>query len=423
MINKKSLRLIPIFAGLLAGAFILPSFINKSEYHNTGVQLQKEVETVTQQQVAHIDTPHAVKAIYVSQCGATSAKLRSYIENLIEETELNAIIIDVKDYSGTLSFTPENQDLAIGGGKGCKVRDMKEWLEHLHDLNIYLIGRITVFQDPLYTKKYPERAVQSKSAVMAGNIPAPWVDRHGLAFVDVGAREFWKYIVAIGEESHNIGFDELNFDYVRYPSDGNMRDVYYVHSGDENGVVASRQEELEKFFRYLTTRLRGGSEGALSKHIPVLSADLFGMTTTNTDDLTIGQIQERAEPYFDYIAPMVYPSHYPSWFIGLDNPNEHVYEVVNYSMKKAAERMQATTTPNMSFKHDDRVGTSTPAIYNKPASSPLKLRPWLQDFDYGGDYDATKVRAQIQATYDAGLNSWMLWNPANRYTREALLSK
>ena len=180
--------------------------------------------------------------------------------------------------------------------------------------------------------------------------------------------------------------------------------------------VANKEEELEKFFRYLTSNLRKEN----SKHIPVLSADLFGMTTINADDLSIGQVQERAEPYFDYIAPMVYPSHYPNWFLGLDNPNNNVYKVVRFSMDKAVARMLATSTPNKSLKYAARIGTTTPALYNKPSSSKYKLRPWLQDFDYGGDYDATKVKAQIQATYDAGLNSWMLWNPANRYTRGAL---
>jgi len=128
----------------------------------------------------------------------------------------------------------------------------------------------------------------------------------------------------------------------------------------------------------------------------VLSADLFGMVTTNSDDLNIGQILEYAAPYFDYISPMVYPSHYPRGFNGWQNPNNYPYEVVNFSMSKAVEKL---------------VNAST---------SPLKLRPWLQDFDYGGDYDIPEVKAQIQATYDAGLTSWMLWSASNRYTRGAL---
>ena len=144
----------------------------------------------------------------------------------------------------------------------------------------------------------------------------------------------------------------------------------------------------KNFFSYLHEKL--------SNTGIVLSADLFGMTTTNTDDLNIGQVLENTLPYFDFVAPMVYPSHYPPHFNGWLNPNQHVYEVVNFSMARAVERAKTAST------------------------SPLKLRPWLQDFDYGGNYGETEVRAQMKATYDAGLTSWMLWDPANKYTRAAL---
>ena len=146
------------------------------------------------------------------------------------------------------------------------------------------------------------------------------------------------------------------------------------------------------------------------------------MTATNNDDLNIGQVLERALPYFDYVAPMVYPSHYPSGFNGWKNPNDHVYDVVRFSMDRAAARTIATTTSVAGYAQT-RIGTSTPAMYEKPAYDKLKMRPWLQDFDYGGDYDAADVRAQIQATYDAGLNSWMLWSPSNKYTRGALFDE
>jgi hypothetical protein len=155
-------------------------------------------------------------------------------------------------------------------------------------------------------------------------------------------------------------------------------------------------------------------------HVPLISADLFGMTATNEDDLTIGQVLERALPYFDYIAPMVYPSHYPPNFNGWANPNDHVYGVIHYSMSAAVRRAQASTTPIPSFAFE-RIGTSTPARYRKPVYEATKLRTWIQDFDYGGDYDAKDVRDQIQATYDAGLTSWMIWAPSNIYTKEALL--
>jgi len=125
---------------------------------------------------------------------------------------------------------------------------------------------------------------------------------------------------------------------------------------------------------------------------------LFGMVTTNSDDLNIGQVLEYALPWFDYVSPMVYPSHYPTGFIGLSNPAAHPYEVVKYSMDRAVIKAK------------------------EAGIDPLKLRPWLQDFDLGADYNAAEVRAQIKATYDAGLNSWLLWSASNRYTVDALLS-
>jgi len=137
-------------------------------------------------------------------------------------------------------------------------------------------------------------------------------------------------------------------------------------------------------------------------------------------------VQDRAAPYFDFIAPMVYPSHYPNSFLGLGNPNDHPYQVVHYAMQAGVKRMQATTTPMQGFLHEpinvtNASGTTSfTGRYTKPAYGPEKFRTWIQDFDYGGDYDAADVRAQIQASYDAGVMSWMIWAPSNIYTQAAL---
>jgi hypothetical protein len=115
---------------------------------------------------------------------------------------------------------------------------------------------------------------------------------------------------------------------------------------------------------------------------------------------------------------MVYPSHYPPGFIGLADPNDYPYQVVNYAMNGGVRRMVATTTTVAGFLHE-RIGTSTPPVYSKPAYTGAKFRTWIQDFDYGGDYDAADVRAEIQASEDAGVMSFMVWAPSNVYTREA----
>ena len=228
----------------------------------------------------------------------------------------------------------------------------------------------------------------------------------------MGARDFWDYIVALSHEAHQkYLFDELNFDYVRYPSDGPMHDAVYTKSN-----YANRSDELEDFFRFLNMHVKVPDKAG---HTPKISADLFGMVTTNYDDLTIGQVLEKALPYFDYIAPMVYPSHYPKSFLRLGNPNKHVYTVVNYSMKKAVARTIATTTKIQAIPYEKLDGKN---IYKKPAYNKNKLRPWLQDFDYGGNYGVAEVRGQIRAVYDAGLNSFMIWDPANIYTKGAYIN-
>lgn len=299
---------------------------------------------------------------------------------------------------------------------------MKEFIRMLNEKGVYVIGRITVFQDPYYTTVFPHLAVKKASATST-----LWADYKGLHFIDAGATEFHDYIIELAKESFRIGFDELNFDYIRFPSDGNMQDIYYPFSESivEGNPETGKAEVVERFFAYLHRHLSEfvvqslDADGDVQEASPITSADLFGMVTTNTDDLNIGQQLERALPYFDFIAPMTYPSHYPSGFNGWGNPNDHVYGVLKFSMDEAVKRTIATTTIVQTFTNQ-RIGTSTPALYTHLGYDPNVLRPWLQDFDYGGDYDVEEVRAQIQAVYDAGLNSWMLWAPSNRYTRGAL---
>lgn len=374
----------------------------------------------TREVVKHVPLPESVRAIYMSACVVGTEDFRQRLVKLIDETEVNAVVIDIKDYSGTISFDPVSDawQPAWAAAK-CGARDMKNFLAYLHDKNIFVIGRITVFQDPFYAPGHPELAVQRRDGTV-------WRDGKGLSFIDVAARPYWDHIVELSVDSYNVGFDELNFDYVRYPSDGDMQNIAFPSSmAGEYG--SDKQANLEAFFKYLNERLDEETRFALVRHentgrasnTPWTSADLFGMTTTNTDDLSIGQVQERAAPYFDFIAPMVYPSHYPKSFLGLGNPNDYPYKIVHHAMSAGVKRMVATTTKVAGFAHT-RIGTSTPALYAKPAFTGDRLRTWVQDFDYGGDYDAADVRAQIQASYDAGVDSWMIWAPSNIYTRAAL---
>lgn len=407
MRQNKSRRVFRYPTALIAGVFVLSAgtyaFGEVFDAWGPSVSFDRTQPTVSEEKkevspekphVEHVGTPEAVKAVYMTQCYGGTPSLRADLIKLVNNTELNSIVLDLKDYSGTVSFPSK---IALEGS-GCTIADFRDLIKQMHDHNIYVIGRLTVFQDPLYTKAHPDQAVQSASR------GAPWKDRKGLSFVDVGSNEFHEYIIALAREAHDLGVDEINFDYIRYPSDGDMKDTRYMQS------AISHQEMLERFFKKLAEGVRADQPD----HMPVLSADLFGMTTTNADDLNIGQVLERALPYFDYIAPMVYPSHYPSGFHGYKDVNANSYGIIHFSMSEAVRRTISETTTNVGFTHE-RIGTSTPAVYKKAVYDKDKMRPWLQDFDYPVSYTPAMVHEQIKATYDAGLDSWMFWDPGNKY--------
>jgi hypothetical protein len=278
---------------------------------------------------------------------------------------------------------------------GCVIPDIKEFIAELHQKHIYVIGRVTVMQDSTYTKSHPDSAVKRRSN------GETWRDKKGLSFIDPGATEYWQYMIDLGKASYAVGFDEINYDYIRYPSDGDMSDAMYLRSGS-----TTKATMMKKFYTFLGKGMRDAG-------IPI-SADLFGMTTTNTDDLGIGQVLENALPNFDYVAPMVYPSHYPPNFNGWQNPNMVPYELIKFVMSSAVKRAH-----EMEEKESGFIKSSTTPTFTPTGKYAHRLRPWLQDFDYGKVYTEADVRAQIKGTYDAGLTSWMMWDPSNKYTPSA----
>lgn len=363
------------------GSVSVVSFLSEASIVDSVVK-----EKVIAKVVPHVELPQQVKAIYMTSWVAGTKSIRDGLVRIVDSTELNSIIIDIKDYTGEVAFKIEDENLAKHGSSSNRIPDIKEFLEYLHSKNIYVIGRISVFQDPHLVAERPDLAVKKEKD---GGI---WKDYKGISWLDAGAIDVWEYVIDLARYSYNIGFDEINFDYIRFPSDGNMSQIYYPFSEERVSadVDTGKAKILREFFTYLDAKL--------SDIDLVLSADLFGMTTTNDDDLNIGQILEYALPYFDFVSPMVYPSHYPKNFIGLANPAAHPYEVVKYSMDKAVIKAK------------------------NAGIDPKKLRPWLQDFDLGADYNSAEVRAQIKATYDAGLDSWLLWSASNKYTVGALLT-
>ena len=375
--------------------FFISSFTFSSEsYYGESFAITTNPTNIAKEkEVKHLKTPEPLKGVYMTQCVAGTPSFRDKVVRLIDDTELNSIIIDIKDYTGTVSFLTGNKEIDSIVGTGCKVSDMQEFVENLHNKNIYVIGRVTVFQDPAFAKAHPNLAVKRKSD---GGV---WKDRKGISFIDVGARPFWDYIISIATSSYAIGFDEINFDYIRFPSDGDMKDISFTHTG-----TTTKKEILRQFFEYLDSKIAGTGV--------VTSADLFGMTTTNTDDLGIGQVLEYALLNFDYVSPMVYPSHYPPKFNGWPDPNKVPYEIIKFSMGAGVARTNFL---------EKEIASSTPDAKVLERINPLQLRPWLQDNDYPVHYTAEMVRKQIQATYDVGLTSWMLWDPGNTYTEAALL--
>jgi hypothetical protein len=416
--SKSLVSLILIFVmgvAIFLLAFSLPSFLSMT-YTSSADSLEGAViestassNGIVSKSVVHVETPEPLKALYMTACVAGTPAWRTDLKNLIETTELNAIVIDIKGESGKISF-PNDFPKATASG-GCLVNDLREFIEELHKSEIYVIGRLSVFQDASYTELFPELAVKKASN---GGI---WKDFKGLSFIDVGAKPYWDYIINISKEAYDLGFDEINYDYVRYPSDGNLKDTSYAwtpnqEQGSGTGQASSTQssrlmtkaEVLKSFFEYLHDNM---------KDVGVkISVDLFGMTTTVENDMGIGQLLENALPYFDYVSPMVYPSHYPAHWNGFVKPAEHPYQVIKIAMARGVEREKVWNISNGLFTVDLDGVTTTP---------PSKLRPWLQDFHLGATYTSEMVRAQIQATYDVGLTSWMMWNAANKYTKEALL--
>lgn len=368
-------------AGLLFFGFIflvLPWFDNGFVYSNDVVQLATTTPAPPPPP-KHIETPESVRAIYMSSWVAATPSIRQKLITLIEETELNAVVIDVKDYTGHVSFLVRDVKLQAYGSEIARIRDIDELIGELHEKGIYVIARVAVFQDDYLARQRQDLAVKRAST---GEL---WTDNKKLAWFDVKAKEVWDYNFAVAQEAADRGFDEINFDYIRFPSDGKISDTSYPYY---RASEQTKHEAVNEFYSYLGNR----------KHelgVPI-SGDLFGMVLTETNDLNIGQLLEDGLRNFDYVAPMIYPSHYANGFNGWQNPATVPYELVYYVMNSGMERARLAST------------------------SPHKLRAWLQDFDLGATYDAAMVRKQKQALYDLGLNSWMLWDPANTYTRGAL---
>lgn len=315
-----------------------------------------------------------VKGLYLTAYSAGNPKKIDEIIKLVSSTELNAVVIDIKDYSGKILYDSRVSLVKKLKNSENRLGDTEKLIKKLHENDIYVIARQTVFQDPLLAEKKPEWAIKSKSGGL-------WRDHKGLAWVDPTREEVWNYNLAIAKEAIGLGFDEINFDYVRFPSDGNMSQVVY------NIKDKKRYEVMADFYNFISENL--------SDQPAWISLDLFGfvMEKEGEDDMRIGQRLADSVGVVDYICPMMYPSHYPSGHLGLKNPAEYPGIVIDNGMKKGEKWF---------------------------VNSRAKVRPWIQAFNIGAVYGAEKIRAQIDMVEKYPNAGWLLWNAANRYTSAGL---
>ncbi len=374
--NRKSLFhlcLLSIVA-FFAGFFILVDSLATVSYIE-GMNSAMLMVVVKNHRVVGAKNPLIkVKGIYLTAYSAGSVKKMDQIIELIKKTELNAVVIDIKDYSGLVLYDSQIPLVVSLKNKDNRLGDLKKLVEKLHKEKIYVIARQTVFQDPVLAEKKPQWAIKSQRGGL-------WRDHKGLAWVDPTKKEVWQYNLAIAKEAIKFGFDEINFDYVRFPSDGNMSDTLY---DEEN---KKKYEIMGEFYKFLNNNF---------KNEPVwISLDLFGFTMekNGVDDMSIGQRIVDTVDNVDYVCPMMYPSHYPSGHLGLINPAANPRAVFENGMKLGAPKFEGKRA---------------------------KVRPWIQSFDLGAVYDAEKIRAQIEVVEKYTDAGWLMWNASNRYTEAGL---
>ena len=302
--------------------------------------------------------PKAVKSVYVTASLAASSDIDRVIK-LIDDTELNAIVINVKEPAGE----------RFG-------KNLPDLLAKLKSKNIWTIARVVVFQ----SNDWPLRDAGPALKNSAGGL---WRDSAGGYWLDPAAREVWQYNVAVAKKALDLGFQEINFDYIRYPSDGSVKQITYPYWDKKT----PREEVVADFAEYVTREIQNYYPHA------VISADLFAFSFVQDWDLDIGQRAKLLANYFDVLSPMIYPSHYSRGNYGFNNPAEHPYEIVRNTLVDGKK------------------------IIN---NEHVTIRPWIQDFDMGAVYTASLIKDEVRGISDAGYASgFMLWNARGQYTKEA----
>ncbi|EGB18515.1 hypothetical protein HMPREF9475_02269 [[Clostridium] symbiosum WAL-14673] len=325
--------------------------------------------------------PVKVKGIYVSAYVAGNETMMDNIIKEIDATELNAVVIDFKNDDGRITAPIDSELFNEIGACKAYIPDMKALTDKLKEHDIYAIARIVAFKDPYLAEKKPEWSLKKAD----GSI---YRDKKGLAWVNPYRQEVWDYLVEAGTQAAEAGFDEIQFDYIRFATDSTMRQVVF---DEEETKGRSKTDIIAEFTQY--------AYDSLTPLGVFVSADVFGAIIGSEEDAgAVGQIYGEMAQSLDYICPMIYPSHYGDGNFGLDHPDLHPYETILGALQKSEEELSA-------YPEEERQAV---------------VRPWLQDFTatylkhhikYGND----EIREQIQAVYDAGYEEWILWNASNNY--------
>lgn len=333
-----------------------------------------------------------VKGIYVSAHVAGTRSMMDEIISRINETEINAVVIDVKEDEGRVTYAMDVPLVVETGASVNYISDLSGLIGKLKAQGIYVIGRVVAFRDPYLAEVKPQWSLKTKD----GKI---YRDSQGLAWIDPYRKEVWEYLTQIGEAAADDGFDEIQFDYIRFSAGKGMEDVVIP---EEEMEGLSRTDIITEFTRYARERLE--PKGVF------VSADVFGTIIESTGDADIvGQNYGAMAAELDYICPMIYPSHYGDGNFGLDHPDLYPYETISAALK-GSKRVLEEATPSSVVKK------KTSAI----------VRPWLQDFTasyltHHITYGPDQLRQQIQAVYDAGYEEWLLWDAKCTYTWDGLL--
>ena len=328
-----------------------------------------------------------VRGIYISGPMAGSTELFQNILDSAAGTEINTVVIDFKDDQGRITCPVDSPVASEIGACRPYVQDMKGLVASLKERGLYVIARVVAFRDPWLAEKKPEWSLHLADGSL-------YRDRQGMAWVDPYRKEVWDYLVEVGTEAKEAGFDEVQFDYIRFSTEGTMRDVVF-----DEAVTGGRSKTdvITEFVKYAYENL--AYQGLF------VSADVFGtIIGSDIDAQAVGQVYTEMAKHLDYICPMIYPSHYGPGNFGLEHPDTMPYETVLEALKKSQMVM------DQAAEADGHV------------SSQAIVRPWLQDFtaSYLGEgnyipYGYNEVQRQIQAVKDAGYDEWMLWSAANRY--------